>query len=704
MATSGSKSVTVTSWDTLKFSWSESSQDVTNNKTTISWKMELISGSSGRIDSSASKSWSVTVNGTKYSGTNTIGIGNNTTKTLASGTTTISHNADGTKSFSYSFSQEFSINFGGTNIGTKTGSGSGTLDTIARKSTLTASNGTLGTAQTLTINRNSSSFTHTITYKCGTDTGMVVSKTTGTSMQFTPDLSLATQNKTGTSVSIVFTIETFNGSTSLGTNTKTITCAIPSSVKPTVSIAVSDPMGYASTYGGYVQNRSKIKVVVTASGNQGSTIKSYSTSANGHTYTTSTVTTDVITSTGTLTISTTVKDSRGRTATASTTITALAYAKPKISSFKVTRNGDKLDVKFSASITSLNSKNRATYRLKYKKVSDTEYTGVTLSDYEDIYSVSNGTYSFDADTGSSFNLILTATDSFETATKNGSGPSGKSLFSIYKEGLGWAFGKVAELANVLDIAFETLFRSKVTFKNDLSIMGETADGSASYSALIPVSASGNTSLGYGLYNAKKGHTYIYGNDVQFFTNDGIYFNGNDVFMNNAQNIYGKNTDGTKMRILSQSSNDNTIIGYDNYDKKSGNTHLYGHDLLHYVSNIATPGSYRPYRRQGDTLDVVIRTSGYVTNGGKDVFFTVPFSAPIVGNPTVTVDSSAGMTLRQNDAYTHGSTADKMVKPNSYTVSRYMWHGIIIKASFSTTTNVENNSSIGIHWDGTITLS
>lgn len=704
MATSGSKSITVTSWDTLKFSWSESSQDIANNKTTISWKMELISGSDGKIISSASKNWSVTVNGTKYSGTNTIGIGNNTTKTLASDTTTISHNADGTKTFSYSFSQTFDINFGGSNIGTKSGSGSGTLDTIPRVSKLTASNGTLGTAQTLTINRNSSSFTHTITYHCGTESGTIATKTTATSVSFTPPLSLASQNKTGTSVSVTFMIDTYNGSTLIGGSSKTISCAIPTSVKPTVSIAVSDPNGYATTYGGYVKSKSKIKVVVTASGSQGSTIKSYSTTANGKTYTGSTVTTDVVASTGTLTISTTVTDSRGRTATASTTITAIAYAKPKVSSFKATRDGSNIKVTFSASITSLNSKNTATYKLQYKKASATSYTTVTLSSYTGTYSVSGGTYSFSADTSSSYDLILTAIDAFESVPKRASATSGKSLFSIWQKGQGWAFGKIAELTNTLDVAFETLFRSKVTLKNDLSIMGESTDGT-SYSALIPVTASNNTSLGYGLYKAGIGKTHVYGNQVHFYTNDGVYTKGSNVYLNNNEKIYGLKVDGTPVNAFDpRNTNGNTLLGYGNYDLKDGNTNVYGHDLNFGVSNIATPGTYRPYRRQGDTLDLTIMTSGYVTNTGKDVYFFIPFAVPMVGAPTITVASGEGMTLRQGGNYTHGSSATTAVKPSSYTVTRYMFHGIVVKAVFSTTTNAVNNDATGIRWDGTITLS
>ena len=715
MATSGSKSITVTSWDTLKFSWSESSQDIANNKTTISWKMELISGSDGLISSTASKSWSVTVNGTKYSGTNTIGIGNNTTKTLASDTTTISHNADGTKTFSYSFSQTFDINFGGSKIGTKSGSGSGTLDTIPRVSKLSASNGTLGTAQTLTINRNSSSFTHTITYHCGTESGTIATKTTATSVSFTPPLSLASQNKTGTSVSVTFMIDTYNGSTLIGGSSKTISCAIPTSVKPTVSIAVSDPNGYATTYGGYVKSKSKIKVVVTASGSQGSTIKAYSTTANGKTYTGSTVTTDVVASTGTLTISTTVTDSRGRTATASTTITAIAYAKPKVSSFKATRNGSNINITFSASVTSLNNKNTATYKLEYKKASATSYTTVTLSSYTGKYSVSGGTYSFSADTSSSYDLILTATDAFESIPKRASATSGKSLFSIWQKGQGWAFGKIAELTNTLDVAFETLFRSKVTLKNDLSILGETADGSASYSALIPVSASGNTSLGYGLYKAGIGRTHIYGNQVHFYTNDGIYTNNNKIVMNNGTGLRGFLSDGTThVQLIAQSTNNNTIIGYDNYNQKSGNTHIYGHDVLHYVSNIATPGSYRPYYRKGDTISLYISTSGYLTNSQKDIYFTIPLSKPIVGAPTISIACDQGFRLRQTSlnssgqitgVYTHGSGASAWVKTSTITATlRGSGNYIEVVATMSTLTNAVNNTPIGVNFDGIITLS
>ena len=137
MATSGSVSVAATKYDTLKFSWWQNWQDIASNATNVGWQLELIAGSYGYISSSAAKNWAVSVNGAYYSGTNTIGISNNATKILASGSTTIGHNADGSKTFSFSFSQQFDITFSGSKIGTVSGSGTGTLNSIPRQATVT---------------------------------------------------------------------------------------------------------------------------------------------------------------------------------------------------------------------------------------------------------------------------------------------------------------------------------------------------------------------------------------------------------------------------------------------------------------------------------------------------------------------------------------------------------------------------------------
>lgn len=475
MATSGSSSVAVTAYDTLKFSWSIANQSIADNASTVTWKLELISGAYGAIGSTASKNWSVTVNGTTYSDTNTVGIGNNTTKTLASGSTVIPHNSDGTKSFSYSFSQYFGITFSGSSIGTKSGSGSGTLTTIPRKSTMNVSDGTLGTAQTLTVDRKSNSFTHTIKYESGVYSGTIAEKSTSTSISWTPPLTLATGAPYGTSVYVAFSIETFNGSTSIGTNTYAIWCNIPESVKPSLSFTVADALGYFDTYGAYVQGKSKFRINATASGSHGSTIASYKIEADGKTYNSASVETDAIASSGTLTITVTATDTRGRTATASKTVTVLAYTSPRINSMTVKRtdangvsnsSGSYLTIVFDAQGTPLEGKNGIGCGASYKKTTESEssYIYQDITAYNNNFDISGGTFTFPADPSFSYDVILYVADNFVQVKKNGVGSSQKSLFSMLKKGLGLALGKVAELEDVFEVDFDAKFNKKITIQ------------------------------------------------------------------------------------------------------------------------------------------------------------------------------------------------------------------------------------------------
>lgn len=648
MATSGSKTVAVTSHDDLKFSWSLSSQSVANNTSTVSWKMQLISDSSGKISSTASKDWSVTVNGTKYSGTNSVGIAASTTKTLASGTTTISHSSDGTKTFNYSFSQEFAITFSGDSIGTKSGSGSGTLTTIPRKSTLSVGNGTLNTDQTLKVTRNSSSFTHTITAKCGSASKTIRTKSTDTSITFRPPIDWASQNTTGTSVSVTYTITTYNGSTSLGSNTYTKTCSIPSSVKPTVSMTVSDAMGYASTYGGYIQGLSKIKVVLSASGSYSSTIKSYKTSANGSSYTSSSFTTGVVKTVGTNTIKTTVTDSRGRegTATDDKSVTVLAYSAPKISSMSVYRasntsgtadgNGGYLAVKFTSSYTSLSGKNTASYTLQYKKTTASSYTTKTLS----LTEISSGLVTFAADTTSSYNVTLTLADKFNSVSSSGTGGSASKLFSIYKEGKGVAIGKSAEHPNLLDVAYK------------MAVKGTP------------------TTL------ANEDYTEA-------------------ISLPNASYLTGYDTSGIERPLIGYSKSNNITVGYGGWQAGTGRTHLYGNEIRFYVG---TATNYKPYYEKGDTIEMYWFGAGYCSSSAKNIYFSVPLSRPVIGSPTVSI-TTGSFCLRQNGSYTHGTGASSFVGMSSYT-AELEGNGdyIRITATMSATTNATNNASIGIQAD------
>ena len=525
MAKSGNFSKTFSTGYTLKVAWTESNVDTANNQSDITCTVTLSATGSYYISSSASKDISLTINGKKYTSTCTVGISAGGSKTLMTKTVSnINHNSDGSKSISISCTLGIAVTLDGSYVSSVTTSGTATLTTIARKSSLSASNGTLNTKQTLTVTRQNSTFTHTIAYTCGTASGTIATKSASTSISWTPPLSLASQNTTGTTVTVKFTITTYNSSgTSLGSNTKTITCTIPSSVKPSLTLSVSDSMGYLSTYGGYVKSKSKFKVVLTATKSYGANISSYSTTANGKTYTSASFTTGVISSSGTLTISAKITDARGRTATASTTVTVLDYKSPSITGTSVKRcdsngtansQGDHLKVIFSASITSLSSKNSATYQIQYKKKSATSYSDpATLKDYTGKYTVSGASYTFAADTTSAYDVQILAIDDFGTTTLTLSGSYGERFMSWLAKGAGIAFGKAAKLSGYLDVGWKTIFRQHVYmdkfsndekmfyFQNDASRQGQTYASDSIYPHNCRIyGGSGTSRTGIGLYD------------------------------------------------------------------------------------------------------------------------------------------------------------------------------------------------------------
>lgn len=391
----------------------------------------------------------------------------------------VPHNSDGSKTVTVSATFT-------NNISPSSGSASGSvnLTTIPRKSTLSVSNGTLGTAQTLTVARQSTAFTHTVKYSCGGYSGTICAKSTAESLSFTPLLEFANGAPNGKTVYVSFTIETFNGNTSLDTNSYGAQYNIPNNVIPSVEIATSDPTGYKNKYGAFIQGHSKFKVDVSASGVYGSTIKSYKIEADGKTYTSIPVTTDVISGKDELTIKATVTDSRERASAVSGKVDVLPYKAPKISSISVYRcnedgvkvnSGGYLAVKFSAEITALNNVNSALYSVRYKKTTDTDYTTEVITDYSGQYIIENGVFVFAADTSSSYDIILTASDDFSGVERTATGSSIKKLWSILKKGFGFAFGKIAELENTIEFALDAVFHNKANFLAELQINGIDLD-------------------------------------------------------------------------------------------------------------------------------------------------------------------------------------------------------------------------------------
>lgn len=458
MALNGSKSIAVTAYDTLKFNWVQYGQSTTNNLTVINWSLQLISGSAGKIISSPQKAWSVTINGTTYSGTNSVAIENNTSKILASGQVSIAHNADGTKSFSYSFSQEFNITFAGVPIGTIAGSSTGILNTIPRATqpSLNVNSIDMGGTVTIYTPRASANFTHDLAYSFAGSGFITIEKDVATSVYWAVPLSLANSIPNATNGTVTIRCITKNGSTEIGTKTVLLTAKVPATVVPTISsVTLTEATtGLSAKVGAYVQNKSTIKAAISAAGANGSTIKSYSSTFLGKAYAGASFTTDTVTQSGTISLVTTVTDSRGRSASRTTNITVLSYEPPKIKTFNVARynsdgeadpDGVYAWLRIAYSVTSLNSKNTATAKIEYKRNIDsawtTLYTRTELS-FDSTLKPNAVTFSTDYQ----YDFRVTLTDAFNSATPvtyNTYIPSGAVILDIKADGKGIAFFKTS---------------------------------------------------------------------------------------------------------------------------------------------------------------------------------------------------------------------------------------------------------------------
>ena len=455
MAKSGSITTNESHGRSVKLSWSLSSQSVENNQSTLSWSITGAGSASGWVMTGGFKA---VINGTTVYSTSTdtrIQLYNGTS--VASGTTKITHNADGTKSFSLSI--EAGVYTYAVSV---TASGTHTLDTIPRASTVSATNTNLNSASTITITRASSSFTHTLTYSFGSTTGTIVSKTTSTSVSWTPALTLANQIPNAVSGTCTITCDTYNGSTKIGSTTCTLTLTVPASVKPTMtSVTATRVDGDVPTaWAIYVQNKSKATVTINgAAGAYGSTISSYSISGGGYSSTASSFTTGLLAASGTITFTAKVTDSRGRVSDAKTvSISVVAYSAPSFSSYISQRatsagviNDDGTYIRglISFSYATCSSKNTITCATYYKKSSATSWTNANKS-------FSSGTaFTFGGgaiSTESSYDVKYTITDAFTTVTIIDMVSTASVLMDFKAGGKGIAIGKVSEKDKTLEIA------------------------------------------------------------------------------------------------------------------------------------------------------------------------------------------------------------------------------------------------------------
>ena len=479
----------------------ENNTSVNNNTSYLSWKLVLApieTSWNWNHQNTPAVSYSVTINGTTYSGT-VMSYDGYSTVTVDSGTMTVAHNDDGSKSINYSFSVT-STNYNYL-PGSASASGSMALTYIARASQPscitwpehTQNVGEFGDEISIHMNRKSSSFTHTVRYQFGSLSGTIATGvTTGTTWVI--PLSFMSLIPTSTSGSGTIYVDTYNGASKVGTKWCGFTAKVPASVKPTCSIQVLDATNIKDTYGNLVKGLSRLYVKTTGTQAYSSPIASYNVSANGVRYTAAEITTGYLGSSGTITVKATVTDSRGRvSAQASASFPVLDYAKPVVSALAVRRcnadgtlnnRGEYVKATFSAAIAALNNKNGAAYKLRYKKTSeaDSAWKTVSLTSYTNKYTVTGAEYVFAADSGSAYNVELIATDNFYTDTYSTTASTAFTLVHYNTKGDGLSFGEVDDESGTITNALALKQKG-----NRYAYQANSFSGDKGYTALAVIS-------------------------------------------------------------------------------------------------------------------------------------------------------------------------------------------------------------------------
>lgn len=456
MALSGSFSSSILSGNyKLRVDWA-ASQNISNNTSKITAVIYLVQASSWSLNIGTRSDNSTTINGTKYTWS-TSAINNSGGKTTKLATVTsgnITHNADGTKSVTISTTFNLEATISGSYRGSITASATITLDTIPRATTptISTSSADMGTTVTVTMDRASSSFTHDLAYKLGSGSYVSIAAGLGTSYSWTvPDV--ADQLPNATSGKLTLRCITKNGSTTVGTKYVYVTAKVPSSVVPTVgTVSVAEATaGLAAQFGAYIQDKSKAKVTISASGAKGSTITAYQTTLLGKTYMGSSWTSGVLTNSGTISLVTKVKDSRGRWSVAkTTTISVLAYSAPQVQELAAYRvnasgtadeQGEYIAVQYRYSVTSLGSKNTAMTVIEYKKTSEDTWTQLLTGTALSVNTTATPT-TLTFSTEYQYDVRLTVTDWFGTVRMYTTTlPSGAVILDLLANGKGIAFGK-----------------------------------------------------------------------------------------------------------------------------------------------------------------------------------------------------------------------------------------------------------------------
>lgn len=331
----------------------------------------------------------------------------------------------------------------------------------ATQPSLSAATVEMGKSVTINTPAVNSAYRHTLRYAFGSASGTIATGI-ASSVSWTPPVSLANQIPSATAGSGTIYCDTYSGSTLLGTKSVSITLTVPGSVVPSAGTLSATLAEDTSGTGLYVKGMGKAKLTLSgASGAYGSSITSYTITGGGWTATNGALTTGTLASAGNITFTATVTDSRGRKASTTRTISVIDYTKPGVAVCDVYRcdadgnrkkAGTYFAVEINASYSAITG-NTLSITARYKKQSESSY-GTAANVTNNGKTVLGGG---NIGASTTYDVLVTVADKYNSLPILRT-LSTKSVLQSFKRSAGAAIGKVAELANWLDVAWDTRIR------------------------------------------------------------------------------------------------------------------------------------------------------------------------------------------------------------------------------------------------------
>ena len=476
----------------------DATADYTQNNSDVTCRIYVHKGNDDlllTIKTGGNWGYSMTINGKTFSGTATKDVLLDWVLLATVSVSDIAHNDDGTKSISVSgyVTAPSTSNFAGQKT---SGSGTFTLDTVPRASAISSAGAvTLGNACNVKWTPASASFRYKLKFSIGNwtyTTGAIHPdrKTEYPYTGYTIPLEAANQipnGKTGTMTVTLYTYSDAAATKQVGSaSSKTFTVTVPdnSNTKPAISMTLTPVGSLPSAFAGlYIQGKTKVKATLSAAGQYGATIKSYSMKVDGISYDSGdSYTSDYLSTYGIKTVCGYATDSREITGSNSEDITVIAYSKPKVSvsvcgrcdaSGNLTASGTYLKITaartYSPVVSGDVQKNFCQIRYRYKAASAPSY-----SEWATILACDTLTTN-QVETGALLGGVLAVDSSYMVQVQaiDDIGDYAETTISIptdivymHRKKNAMGLGKYCEGENLLDVAWDAHFHGDV-------LIGET---------------------------------------------------------------------------------------------------------------------------------------------------------------------------------------------------------------------------------------